>query len=323
MKKILSIMLVAALATPMFAEKPSIEERANADYSAWLPQAGDFSIGFSVDPFANFIGHMFSDAGARPDNVNGYTRNDFNIGGQTLLKAPLVSIMGSYMLTDNLGVKANIGFIIDHERRIYNVEDQAIKFENPLSHELVNDVWIHGEYGGSFSAGVEYRLGKKRVQGVFGAGLVYAFQTSADKYSYGNAITEMNQMPDVAAALWNKEEGKGVYATNPDPGIYAAARLTNSAMSGDKDAFWHRFGLYTTVGVEWFVAPKIALGLNVNLDLLYKWSSNVCQQYEGYNLLTKQTEVFTDLRNVANYSGVTFGTENIGANLYMAFYFGK
>ena len=321
MKKILSIMLVAALAMPMFAEKQSIEERANADYSSWLPQAGEFSIGFSVDPFANFLGHMFSDAGTRPDE-KGYTRNDFNIGGQSLYTAPLVSIMGSYMLTDNLGVKANIGFIIDHERRIYNVEDQAIKYENPFSHELVNDVWRHGEYGGSFSAGVEYRLGKKRVQGVFGAGLVYAFQTSADKYSYGNAITEMNQMPDVAAALWN--DGKGVYERNPDPGIYAAARLINNATSVDgEDAFWHRFGLYTSVGVEWFVAPKIALGLNVNLDLLYKWSNNVCMQYEGYNLLTKQTEVFTDLRDVANYSGVTFGTENIGANLYLAFYFGK
>ena len=48
MKKIISIMLVAALAMPMFAEKRTPEERANADYSAWLPQQGDFSIGFNL-----------------------------------------------------------------------------------------------------------------------------------------------------------------------------------------------------------------------------------------------------------------------------------
>ena len=317
MKKILSILLVAALASPMFAEKLSPEEVANADYSAWLPAQGDFFIGFSVDPFANFIGQMFSNGGATPDN---YTRSGhYNIGGQALLKAPVVSIMGGYMLTDNLGLKLNIGAIVDHQRTLYNVEDDAAKFENPFSHKLVNDELIHGEYGGSFAVGVEYRVGKKRVQGVFGAGLVYAFQTSSTKLSYGNMITELNQKPTVSADL---DAAMNVYGTNVDPGVYSATRLINDAASAaGSDQFWHRGGLYTTVGVEWFVAPKIALGLNVNLDLLYRWSNNVCKQYEGFNLLTGEREVFTDLRNVSNYNGVHFGTENIGANLYVNFFF--
>lgn len=317
MKKILSIMLVAALAMPMFAEKSSIEERGNADYSSWLPQAGEFSIGFSVDPFANFLGNMFG-AGATPDNYTSRVYDNYNIGGQQMLTAPSVSIMGSYMLTDNLGVKANIGFIVDYERRLYNVLDDAARFENPFSYASVQDKRIKGEYGGSFSAGIEYRLGKKRVQGVFGVGAVYAFQTSTTKWTYGNAITALNQVPTVAQeACWKADKA------NPVAGYYAATRIINDAASaaGD-DAFWHRIGLYTTVGVEWFVSPKIALGMNVNLDLLYKWSNNVCRQYEGYNLMTGQVETFTDLRNIQNYSGVTFGTENIGANFYLAFFFG-
>ena len=61
--------------------------------------------------------------------------------------------------------------------------------------------------------------------------------------------------------------------------------------------------------------------MNVNLDLLYKWSSNVCRQYEGYNLLTGNVDTYTDVEHVSNYSGVTFGTENIGANLYVNFFF--
>jgi hypothetical protein len=319
MKKILSILLVAALATPMFAEKQSPEEVANADYTAWLPAQGDFFVGFSVDPFANFIGKMFSSSGATPDN---YTRGEhYDIGGQALLKAPVVSIMGGYMLTDKLGLKLNLGVIVDHTRTLYNVESDAAKFENPFSHELVQDEKIHGEYGGSFAAGIEYRVGQKRVQGVFGAGLVYAFQTSSTKYSYGNLITEMNQQPTVASELssevWN----------NMEPGVYANTRLINDAASPADagglltDAIWHRVGLYTTVGVEWFVAPKVALGLNVNLDLLYKWSNNVCRQYEGYNILSGEVETFTDLRGLKNYNGVTFGTENIGANLYLNFFF--
>ncbi|MBO4665861.1 MAG: hypothetical protein J5612_03200, partial [Paludibacteraceae bacterium] len=190
------------------------------------------------------------------------------------------------------------------------------------SHDLVQDEVIHGEYGGSFAAGVEYRIGQKRVQGVFGAGLVYAFQTFANKYSYGNEITEMNQIPTVAADL----VAAGVW-NNMEPGVYADTRIINDAASpanpagGLDDAFYHRIGLYTTVGVEWFVAPKIALGLNVNLDLLYRWSNNVCRQYEGYNTLTGKVETFTDKRGLSNYNGVHFGTENIGANLYMHFFF--
>ena len=317
MKKILSIMLVAALAMPMFAEKPSIEERANADYTAWLPQAGEFSIGFSVDPFANFLGQMFSNGGATPDNYTSRAYDDYNIGGQRMLTAPAVSIMGSYMLTDNLGIKANVGFIVDYERRLYNVLDDAARFENPFSYASVQDKRIHGEYGGSFSAGIEYRLGKKRVQGVFGIGAVYAFQTSTTKWTYGNAITALNQVPTVAEeSCWKNAKD------DPVAGYYAATRLINDAASeAGHDQFWHRIGLYTTVGVEWFVAPKIALGMNVNLDLLYKWSNNVCRQYEGYNLLTGQVDVYTDTRNISNYSGVTFGTENIGANIYLNFFF--
>ena len=328
MKKILSIMLAAALAMPMFAEKQSIEERGNADYSSWLPQEGEFSIGFSVDPFANFLGKMFS-TGANPGN---YTRNEggygYNIGGQGLgynpkgarLTSPVVSIMGSYMVSNNLGVKFNVGVIVDYQRDIVNVRDDAARFLDPFSTAMVQDVWKHGEYGGSFSAGVEYRLGKKRVQGVFGVGAMYVFQTSANKYSYGNEMSQINQRPTVGFDNVYLPETAG------DPSIqayYSSVRLINDARSGEHEAFWHRAGLYTSVGVEWFVAPKIALGMNVNLDLLYKWSSNVCCQYEGYNLMTGKVDVFTDVEKLHNYSGVTFGTENIGANLYVNFFFGK
>ena len=326
MKKILSIMLVAALAMPMFAEKMSPEEKANADYSGWLPAQGDFFLGFSVDPFANFIGQMFGSAlaggyGATPTN---YTRGEYNIGGQALLKAPVVSIMGGYMLTDQLAIKGNIGLIIDYKRELSNVLDDKALFLDPLAREIVNDEKISTQYGGSFAVGVEYRVGQKRVQGVFGAGLVYAFQTNLDTYKYGNGISEINQAPTSAYGQFNDPINGtwGVYANNPEPGIYSAARVLKDGVNASgANNFWHRIGLYTTVGVEWFVAPKIALGMNVNLDLLYRWSSNVCAEYEAYNPLTDGIDHYVATQNLSNYNGIRFGTENIGANLYMNFFF--
>ena len=310
MKKILSILLVAALATPMFAEKMTPEERGNADYSTWLPAKGEFSLGFSVDPFANFVGKMFNSAGAA--NYNREIGGDALTNNAFALSNPVVSLMGSYMLTDKLALKANVGFIVNYTKWSGNVLDDAARFENPYSMKQVQDVAKLGEYGGSFAFGAEYRIGKRRVQGVFGGGLMYAFQTHNETYSYGNAITEMNQKPTSTHASY----------VSVIPGVIDNARLINNAvdMSGDM-SLWHRIGLYTSAGVEVFLAPKVALGMNVNLDLLYKWSSNVCKQYEGYNLLTKQVETFTDTRNIDNYSGVTFSTENIGANLYLNFWF--
>jgi len=302
MKKILSIMLIAMLAVPMFAEKMTPEARAAADYTSWLPAAGDFSIGFSLDPFADFIGKMFQSAQA----------SDYKgeIGGQALVN-PLVSIMGSYMLTDQLAVKANVGFIVGYNRTMYNVQDDAAKFANPYSNAQVNDVVKAGQYGGSFSAGVEYRIGKRRVQGVFGGGLVYAFQTKSLKYEYGNVMTEANQVPTTF-------NNTAVYQTID---YLDNARIVNDAVSASgKDQMWNRIGLYTSAGIEWFISPKVALGMNVNLDLLYKWSNNVCMQYEGWNTTSNQKEIYTDTRGMRNYSGVTFNTENIGANLYFNFF---
>ena len=154
MKKVLTIMLAAALAMPMFAEKQTPEERANADYSSWTPKAGDYCIGFSLDPFADFVGQMFNTAGS-----GSY---DGKLGGKALVN-PIVSISGEYMLTDQLGVRANIGFIVDYERTLTNVDDAAAKWENPYSRAQVQDAQRAGQYGGSFSAGVDYRIATYRV----------------------------------------------------------------------------------------------------------------------------------------------------------------
>ena len=62
MKKILSILLVAAMAVPAMAarEKETPEQKAQKDYSTWMPAEGDFSVGFSLDPLATFVGNLLS-----------------------------------------------------------------------------------------------------------------------------------------------------------------------------------------------------------------------------------------------------------------------
>ncbi len=311
MKKILSICFVALLALPAVAAEPK-EDPAKRDYSEWLPAAGDISLGVGVDlaPLASFVGNMFN-------NTTGNTWDMGSVGGSALSpwnNAPTsnLSIMGAYMLTDQLGIRANIGFGFYYNREREYVTDDALLYANPFSRAKVIDVRKTNVNTGSFSAGVDYRIGKRAVQGVFGGGVLYGLEIMKTRYAYGNAITEINQNPTTSTlgGFW------GDYTGNREPAGIQNPRV----LQGYNNDPTHFFGLYGSAGVEWFVAPKVALGLNVNLNLLYYISSQQYIEVEGWNASIEEVEQYTELIAPGD-SGFEFSIRNIGANLYAAFYF--
>lgn len=318
MKKLFSILLVAALATPMFAEKQTPEERATADYSTWLPQAGEFSIGFNLNPLATYVGQLFNGTmGNAMAPWNGQALQGNNAFNVNPAGSPnLISIMGSYMLSDNLAAKANIGFGINTWTTRAYVQDDAAKILNPYSTADGLDQNKQKRIGASVSLGIEYRVGKTRpVQGVFGAGLTYGcWAVQKSTYTYYNAITEFNQDPSNA----------GLYTGGANPKIaadyayLAGARCLSQYTNGGT----HIVGIYGSVGVEWFVAPKIALGANVNLLFDYQWNPYRAETWEGWDLLHQKREEIT-IHDRALSDGFSFTTDNIGANLYVSFYFGN
>lgn len=295
--------LALVVASAAFAEKATPEERAARDYSTWLPAQGDWSIGFSLDPIATFVGNMFNNS-----TFNTLT----DLGGESLsaFNRPLVSFMGTYMLSDQLSVRGNVGLVLGWKNDKQYVQDDAQLLLNPLSHAKVIDHYNSLTTGGSISLGVEYRVGKTRpVQGVFGGGLMYEFDVNQDKYAYGNAISDWNQLPS---------EAYGAIVSVPVPYYTGGGRVLRNY-----DAIMnHTVGLYGSVGIEWFVAPKIALGANVNLLLAYTIKDQRFQDVEGWNTITDQRETWTELIK-PRHGELNFGSSNIGANLYMAFYFGK
>jgi len=316
MKKILSIALITAMAMPLFAqeqeEAPKVEKKAK-DYSEYLPQQGDFSLGFSINPIATFIGNFFNGYG-----TNGVANRLGAVTGEPLAKSQLLgtpnmaSIMGSYMISDNWAFRANIALGIQLGTNRQYVIDDAAKFINPYStlEGLDRQKWQN--IGAAFSAGAEYHLGKRRVQGVFGVGLTYGFWgVTRNDYTYLNAFTDANQNP-TNAGLAPAPALPADYAWLNNP------RLKSQYTTGGT----HILGVYGSVGVECFVAPKVALGLNVNVLLDYEWSPARVAEYEGWNSVTQQAQQIM-IHNGAARTGFTFSTDNIGANLYMAFYFGK
>ena len=173
---------------------------------------------------------------------------------------------------------------------------------DPLSNAKVADYRSSRNTGISLLAGAEYRLGKKRIQGVFGAGVLVGVRKSVVNYSYGNEMTTINQKPTVApnfSNVWNGDY-RIVKEFSGRPSIYAG--LTGSA------------------GVEFFVAPKIALGAEVSLVAAYNFNQQTYTFSEGYNTSTEMIEKKTDL--VSPMTGSFYlGTQNLGGSLYVSFYF--
>lgn len=308
MKKsiIFSGLLIACLCSAAVTVSAK-DGKEKKDVKEYLPEAGDFAISVSANPFINFVGNIFNNTANQAIGTFGgdpYNVVDIN------QPAPAVSIAGKYMLTDELGLRVNLGWIHDANTLNRYVQDDAELENNPLSGKKLTDSYITRESGGSFSAAIEYRVGKRRVQGVFSAGLMYAFSYDRTKYTYGNAITEINQNPATAFPLLSAVDPNSV------PDGFSSMRY----LSKFSDSPSNYAGLILSAGIEWFVAPKVSIGGEVNISALYNWTKATYYTGEGFNTISNAVETWTELESPSSH-GFSFGTGNIGSNLSVTFYF--
>lgn len=280
----------------------SLGTRAQDDKKVtYLPEQGDVAIGFDAAPVLKYVGNLFNNTS---DNVLGSFSGQavsaegleyFEIDGIT----PDVSIMAKYMITDNLAVRANIG--VQHRSLTTNryVADDFANIENPLNEVKLIDTRFDAKKGFSAIIGAEYRKGINRIQGVFGGGFLIGSNSSKTEYRYANALTPVNQFP--TTSLENTEFGN----------YRKLNEVTNSNFF---------FGFAGNVGVEYFVAPKVSLGAEVNISI---YSVNEGQKYvetEGYNTAKQSVEIRSELVSPGDKAFV-FGTNNLGGSLYLSFYF--
>jgi hypothetical protein len=270
------------------------------DSKNYLPEQGDMAFGINVKPVLKYVGNIF----------NGTTNNKLkDLGGEPVTNnasdfksdiLPTVSIMGKYMLSDNWGVRANVGLMLGKDTdREYVIDDKQAVLD-PFNESKLIDTRHTAKNGMSLMLGAEYRKGSKRIQGVFGMGVLFGFYNQNISYDFANAVTPLNDHPTSASWVKNCKNGY---------------RIVNEKTEGNLF-----YGITGSAGVEWFVAPKVSLGAEVNLSLYHINGGQLYTQSEGYNNVTQQFVERTDLTSPGN-DKLRFGTENLGGSLYMAFYF--
>ncbi|MBR1929241.1 MAG: hypothetical protein IJ834_05835 [Paludibacteraceae bacterium] len=287
MKKLFSIILAAALVAPMFAETD-----ANADYSDWLPKAGDWNIQVGMSPTAIVMGGTWS-----------------NIGG----------FSAGYMITDKMSVRASLGLNVDVWNTRKYAQDDAAVAKNAFSKQKVVDSRKHESLGGTISVGADWHVGSKhKVQGVFGVGLMYGFK-AIDKYTYyyNNAITELNQIPSTNLTL--PDGTTAVWANFPSE----ATGIANGRVLRQYDGTSgprQMVGLYLSAGLEWFVTPKLALGLNANVNCIYQFMHAYTTEYEGWSQYEHKVVKWTEAEQPME-NGFSFKTSDVaGFTMYMSIY---
>lgn len=287
--RILTIALLCVFAINVFAQEAKTATQQK-DYSEYLPEAGDMAISLNLAPFLN----VFADNAI-----------DGRIGGDSY-NSDLISIAAKYMFTDNFALRFNVGWSYLYNRDNYYVQDDAAVFLNPLSQAKVTDSYISQSTGASVTVAAEYRFGSRRVQGYVGGGLTYALSSYSMDLYYGNAMTNLNQNPTTY-------EDYSAYI----PG-FASARYTKVSNNGLD--FNHHAGVVAFLGFEWFVAKKVSVGAEVNISAIASWGNVQYATLEGYNTLSEKVETWTELFKPSSFA-VDFGTQNVGANLSVNFYF--
>ena len=152
------IVLAAMLLSVGVVYAQNSEETGNkARKTIELPKAGDIGLGIDVVPVFKYVGNMFN--GATNNGLNSfggeYALPDVSLDNDAVLNQPTVSIMGKYMITDNIAARLNVGVLTVHQNeQKYSVDDAALAL-NPLSEAEVIDQKIVNQTGAAFSLGAE------------------------------------------------------------------------------------------------------------------------------------------------------------------------
>lgn len=294
-----SACMILASTTYVDAKKPE---------KNYLPEAGDVTIGINAVPFLNYLGNMF---GKTQNN----SINPAEIGGVPAvpgLNNPTMSIFGKYFLTDQTALRLNVGVGINSTTQSNYVQDDAAVAEDPLSVDKVEDSYKYRNSGMSVAVGYEWRRGGKRLQGFWGGQAILAYSNSKHFFGYGNAITEVNQDP----TQYDDNNNWTFPTTQPTLDNIGG----NSRLLMQSDGRSWTYGVGGFVGVEYYIAPKISIGCEMSLNLLWTTGSKKYQKSERFN--PDFNEVQENIRWTGKSdSGFRFGTENIGTSLFVAFSF--
>ena len=225
-----------------------------------LPETGDWAIGIGAGPFLNYAGNF--------------------IGGNGLNTAPTFNflstnqtILGKYFKDEKTAYRAGIRLGFGSTKTATKVP--VVPATTPVA--FVDDVVKVGGTNIGITAGMEWRKGKTRLQGFYGAEVGISLGSGKTTNIYGNAITVL---------------GAGT------------TRVTEV-----KAGSTFNLGVRGFIGAEYFLFPKIAIGGEFGWGLALTTSGEGETTTESYD----GTAVTTTVTKTGKSSSFGVDTDNINS----------
>lgn len=290
-------MLVLMLCASFVKAQDAVEKLTSKRGVAILPEAGEWGLGISADPFLRYFGNF----------INGNTGN--NAPSFTYSSNPTnnVAVFGKKIVDENTAyrVRFNIGAGQDIFKQVIAQNELTPDANFPA----FTEDWQKTNYLTVVLApGFEKRRGSTRLQGIYGAELVIAYSSTTHSYEYGNPITSDFNAP----ITYNF--GSNILSGNS---LAASSRVLENKYGGSIFA-----GARGFVGVEYFFAPKISIGGEFGYTLGFRTQGRSLITSESWNSSAGSVlETKTDYYRNSGYTSISAGLDNINGSINLLFYF--
>lgn len=237
-------------------------ESEPAKKADFLPTAGQFAIGVDATPIFNYVGNIFN--------------NTFN----NSLDVSSPAIYGKYYLSDESALRAVLKISSTNHNDLSYVRDDAAWFQNPLLNKEVTDRNHSSNQQYFVSVAYQKFIGKSRLRGFYGAQVLCGYDYSKSTYTYGNPMSE----------------------ANPTPSSIFSYSSNNSRLLQSINTNSFRVGLGGIAGFEYYVLPRICIGGEISLNLIYSKGSQLStksEQVVGNKVITVDKAVSPGLNDLS------------------------
>ena len=311
--KVITVSLLCALSMGAMAQ-------TEKEAKVYTPEVGSFAIGVNFNPVAAAQGGNAASFSTVGQFLYGSASDDGIISNAEskpnqmyiLAQQPMVAFSFKYQAKEHMAFKASVGFSgANINYREYVNDDRALAL-NPMAEDQVADAVNLKYAGGGVTLGLEFSAGKN-LRFVGGFGLMYSFGGGDVKFEYGNQITEANQHPTTMEKIdKNINEFASSGCTWMDYG--RPVKQYNVGVS-------HGIGLYANLGLEWFFMKNVSIGATVELTpIMVAFQPQTYTIYEGFDKYNGKVAQYNDLVSPGS-TYLLYGTENIGVNISLHYYF--
>ena len=205
-----------------------------------LPEAKDWALSVDASPFLTYTGKLLSNDGADAPAVNSLANYPLTIGGKYFISAKQ-----AYRARVRIGIASQ------------TINNSVVDNKNTtLDTVYIKDSRKSSATNVTLAFGKEFRRGKTRLQGFYGGEGIIGISTGKSIYSYGNTFSNLNVSPTSTDFVTPTALG---YASAP----------ANSRIQSESNGTGIKVAARGFVGAEYFIFPKMSIGLEFGFSLMY------------------------------------------------------